>query len=1054
MAEIPGLRAAISTVRQIYKITETIPIHKDQCIHLSDRASILRATLQEGLDKEPDNDEIRKAADEMDHILRRIHRRMSEWAALGRVKSFLKQYDIERELNVLEKDLEMVGLRFSISNSMMEVTRAQNLFRENQNHNGQLSELIRSMMTDINYNMELRNRELEAEERFREQKGLTELQQKTGILANLTGEVKRNREFSPTSGHFTDVWQGEWFGEKVAMKSLGNVGWLHEATERLVIREITILSQLQHPHVARLYGICYYKPSVYIVAPWTQGKDALSYLVAHHEADRVKLLAEAADGLAYLHSQSPPIIHGDFRAADIVISGTGKALISNFGLHKLQEVSDAQICMHFFSTDAIRWMAPELVNPELIGRSTPSPSTAADTWSFGMVSYEVFTLEKPYSHCALDVQVIDDIEQGFRHKRPRGTAETQGLTNAVWRLTEDCWEQDPLDRPGMSYVAARLKTLNKSRALRRASLGPTPTSVIAEAAYFQESINSRYPRSENGLNSLSSSPRSAHPVQEEISEIAEELGDYQIQMRRALEEVEDNPSSYRSETLTQSNCTDPIIPLVEGIGKLPFGTNASHDGISDTPPSSKVLRSGFETVPAALLTSNESPIVGSGSGSLIVTNATQTPQNPTLDVPINPADGVELQTDGTTVVAGTLEGLVYWMLVAGPLESRHMGAPYRQTFLTMYMAFTNAHTLLDVLINQYNVGRTSASLSTGQRVNLRFHVLDIIEEWIKQHRIGEVDVMILQRMKDLVSCIQDPPEIVTRARRLISDAIEPRLNDTSDISSIITFTSYDRSSISSAEPPDSDAILPQIAHQSLARNLTHIESRLYMAIGPIDIVAWVRQAGSKAVFDYQVNHQKITAWVQKLILGVRGGPQKRADKFVFFILTAHCCYTMGNFSTMSAIVLALRSTDIGRLRGTRDYVEKKYMKQLSAMAELLDFTNNFNNYRGNVTLRSAPVVPWLYVHLRDIKSTFERYPSEIQGSRTKLINFQRYERTHGKIRTALQFQSQAHIMDVEPEPGIINLLQSQLAAINLGPELDSWMELTSHECLNQESSLL
>ncbi|KAG8954828.1 hypothetical protein FRC03_011349, partial [Tulasnella sp. 419] len=317
MAEIPGLGAAISTVTQIYKITETIRIHKEQCIHLRDRANKLLTTLQESLDKEPDNEEMRRAADEMDLILRRIHKRMSEWAALGRVKGFLKQSDISRDLDMFEKDLGMAGLRFSIT-SMIEFNRAQNLFRASQaRDNAQLSVMIRSMMTnreDIDDIMELKNGEPEAVETIMEsvqnelassgnsekgrqdqlalQKGLTELRQKTGILpplANLTGEVKRIGDFPVARGHFADIWQGEWLGEKVALKSLRNVGQLDEATEKKFNKEVAIWRRLQHPHVAKLYGICYFGPFVYMISPWAQNKDAFSYLVANREADRVKL---------------------------------------------------------------------------------------------------------------------------------------------------------------------------------------------------------------------------------------------------------------------------------------------------------------------------------------------------------------------------------------------------------------------------------------------------------------------------------------------------------------------------------------------------------------------------------------------------------------------------------------------------------------------------------------------------------------------------------------------------------------------------------------------
>ncbi|KAG8918812.1 hypothetical protein FRC02_002099, partial [Tulasnella sp. 418] len=142
-----------TSITQLYRSIETIYIHREQCIHLRDRATILWNALGESLDKEPENYEMRKALDEMDHIVRRIHDCIYEWAAFGRVGGFLRQSDFSRELDVLERDLEMAGLRFSITTSM-EVTRAQNLFKvSKEKDNAQLSELILSMATnrdDIN----------------------------------------------------------------------------------------------------------------------------------------------------------------------------------------------------------------------------------------------------------------------------------------------------------------------------------------------------------------------------------------------------------------------------------------------------------------------------------------------------------------------------------------------------------------------------------------------------------------------------------------------------------------------------------------------------------------------------------------------------------------------------------------------------------------------------------------------------------------------------------------------------------------------------------------
>ena len=82
-------------------------------------------------------------------------------------------------------------------------------------------------------------------------------------------------------------------------------------------------------------------------------------------------------------------------------------------------------------------------------------SKAADVFAFGMLAVEVFTGKIPFEgqkNKAAEVQ----ISQGGRPERPRN-ARTVGLTEGMWKLIEDCWQQDPRTRPGMEKVVRRLE---------------------------------------------------------------------------------------------------------------------------------------------------------------------------------------------------------------------------------------------------------------------------------------------------------------------------------------------------------------------------------------------------------------------------------------------------------------------------------------------------------------------------------------------------------------------------------------------------------------------
>jgi serine/threonine protein kinase len=98
------------------------------------------------------------------------------------------------------------------------------------------------------------------------------------------------------------------------------------------------------------------------------------------------------DGLQFLHSCRPPIIHGDIRAVyifhfyncykliyfqgNILVSGDGIPLLADFGL---SHVMDNTIGMTTSSNIAgsLRWMSRELIYND-------KPNEKSDVWAVGM----------------------------------------------------------------------------------------------------------------------------------------------------------------------------------------------------------------------------------------------------------------------------------------------------------------------------------------------------------------------------------------------------------------------------------------------------------------------------------------------------------------------------------------------------------------------------------------------------------------------------------------------------------------------------------------------
>jgi len=180
-----------------------------------------------------------------------------------------------------------------------------------------------------------------------------------------------------------------------------------------------------------------------------------------------------AGGLEYLHSNNPPVIHGDLRGVNVLIGDAGQPLLCDFGLAVVvEDLINMPISSALQGSGNPRWMAPEL----LIGEEIVTLQT--DVWSFGMIVLEVhfcfinriitlftnttafeqiLTLELPFSDLKGYPQVILTLHAKGRPSRPGSEADRRGLTDGLWHLMEACGAQSPRDRPSATAIAQYLE---------------------------------------------------------------------------------------------------------------------------------------------------------------------------------------------------------------------------------------------------------------------------------------------------------------------------------------------------------------------------------------------------------------------------------------------------------------------------------------------------------------------------------------------------------------------------------------------------------------------
>lgn len=104
-------------------------------------------------------------------------------------------------------------------------------------------------------------------------------------------------------------------------------------------REVALLTQLRDaPNITKYFGCYMDGPRVWIVMEFAQGGSALSLMKASKDGCLEEkyvnvMIREVLIGLSYLHKV--PVIHRDIKAANVLVTATGKVMICDFGVSAL-----------------------------------------------------------------------------------------------------------------------------------------------------------------------------------------------------------------------------------------------------------------------------------------------------------------------------------------------------------------------------------------------------------------------------------------------------------------------------------------------------------------------------------------------------------------------------------------------------------------------------------------------------------------------------------------------------------------------------------------------
>jgi len=280
-------------------------------------------------------------------------------------------------------------------------------------------------------------------------------------VKDISSEVRKISDHPIAGGGYCDLYLGERLGErKVALKLVrlfGSTDTDKDATRRRFLSEVRVWSNLKHPRILEFSGICEYGTlSLFMVSPFLSNGNIMSYLnKINPQANRRRLLIETAEGLAYLHGRNPPVIHGDMKGANILISDEGSAVLADFGLSRISHEATSSVLR---GAGSPRWMAPELVISGDI-QCGPLRTIKSDAYGFGHVLLEVLSNQKPFANIKEDLHVLVELIKGRRPQRPTGEVVAVWLDDSAWSYCQACTNMDPDCRPDMGTVVTDLRRI-------------------------------------------------------------------------------------------------------------------------------------------------------------------------------------------------------------------------------------------------------------------------------------------------------------------------------------------------------------------------------------------------------------------------------------------------------------------------------------------------------------------------------------------------------------------------------------------------------------------
>ncbi|XP_070543388.1 kinase suppressor of Ras 2-like isoform X2 [Ptychodera flava] len=250
-------------------------------------------------------------------------------------------------------------------------------------------------------------------------------------------------------GKNTTIYRGRWHGDVIIHT--------YQATRNFneFLEEVAVLSRIRHENIELFMGVSLEPTNMAVVTSEHKGASLFEHVHLKGErmfiGSKINVARQIAQGMGYLHAMGVHV-GSKLNSRNIFMESKVKLCLLGFDVVEQHHIRDDVVCL---PKGHLTYMAPEIMrtlqieNGDIIN-DTPC-NTMTDSFAFGTVMYELFSGSWPfhgeYPHtvmwkfCNGEMPSLSPLDCPVHIK---------GLIN-------DCWSDEPLDRPKFTDIAKELQ---------------------------------------------------------------------------------------------------------------------------------------------------------------------------------------------------------------------------------------------------------------------------------------------------------------------------------------------------------------------------------------------------------------------------------------------------------------------------------------------------------------------------------------------------------------------------------------------------------------------